>query len=69
MTTHVHSGLWPVLSNLSSTFRDMEVESGFLTNKSSRPRVQIALEDMLASLNSRQGRCHLPLYDANLLTL
>jgi hypothetical protein len=24
---------------------------------------------MLASLNSRQGRCHLPLYDANLLTL
>jgi hypothetical protein len=60
---------WPVLSNLSSTFRDMEVESEFLTNESSRPRVQIALEDMLASLNSRQGRCHLPLYDANLLTL
>ena len=60
---------WPVLSNLSSTFRDMEVESEFLTNESSRPRVQIVLEDMLASLNSRQGRCHLPLYDANLLTL
>lgn len=60
---------WPVLSNLSSTFRDMEVESEFLTNQSSRPQIQIALEDMLASLNSRQGRCQLPLYDANLLTL
>ena len=60
---------WPVLSNLSSTFRDMEVESEFLTNESSRPRVQIVLEDMLASLNSRQRWCHLPLYDANLLTL
>ncbi|KAL3766409.1 hypothetical protein ACHAW5_008646 [Stephanodiscus triporus] len=60
---------WPVLSNLSSTLRDMEVESEFLSNASTRSRVQIVLEDVLVSLNSRIGRCHLLLDDANLLSL
>ena len=44
---------WPVLSNLSLTLRDMEVESEFLSNASTRSRVQIVLEDVLVSLNSR----------------
>lgn len=60
---------WPVLSNLSLTLRDMEVESEFLSNASTRSRVQIVLEDVLVSLNSGIGRCHLLLDDANLLGL
>jgi len=60
---------WPLLSNLSSTFRHMEVESEFLTNPTSRPRIQIVLEDILISLNSKQKDCHLLLDDANLLNL
>ncbi|KAL3817777.1 hypothetical protein ACHAXA_002421 [Cyclostephanos tholiformis] len=60
---------WPALSNLSSTLRDMEVESEFLSCASKRQGVQIVLEDALASLNSSQGRCHLLLDDANLLGL
>ena len=60
---------WPVLSNLSSTLRDMEVESEFLSSASTRHRVQIVLEDVLASLNSGIGRCNLFLDDANLLGL
>jgi len=47
---------WPVLSNLSLTLRDMEVESEFLSNASTRSRVQIVLEDVLVSLNSGIGR-------------
>ncbi|KAL3788158.1 hypothetical protein ACHAW5_006606 [Stephanodiscus triporus] len=60
---------WPVLFNLSLTLRDMEVESEFLSNASTRSRVQIVLEDVLISLNSGIGRCHLLLDDANLLGL
>ena len=60
---------WPVLSSLSSTLRDMEVESQFLSCASKRHGVQIVLEDALASLNSSHGRCHLLLDDANLLGL
>ncbi|KAL7473043.1 hypothetical protein ACHAXS_013456 [Conticribra weissflogii] len=60
---------WPLLSNLSSTFRNMEVESEFLSNPTSRPRVQIVLEDILISLNSKHKDCHLLLDDANLLNL
>ena len=60
---------WPVLSNLSLTLRDMEVESEFLSNASTRSIVQIVLEDVLVSLNSGIGRCHLLLDDANLLGL
>ncbi|KAL7553558.1 hypothetical protein ACHAWF_016846 [Thalassiosira exigua] len=58
---------WPVLSNLSSTFRYMEVESEFLSHN--RPQIQIVLEDILVSLNSKQRDCHLLLDDANLLNL
>ena len=60
---------WPVLVNLSSTFWDMEVYLESFSNASLRPWVQIVLEDVLALLNPRQGRCHLPLDDANLLSL
>ncbi|KAL9191075.1 hypothetical protein ACHAXT_000781 [Thalassiosira profunda] len=60
---------WPVLSNLSSTFRNMEVESEFLTNPRTRPQIQTVLEDVLVSLNSKRRDCHLLLDDANLLNL
>lgn len=60
---------WPVLSNLSFTLRDMEVESQFLSNQSTRPQIQYLLEDILLSLNSKQRDCHLLLDDANLLNL
>lgn len=60
---------WPVLSNLSFTLRDMEVESEFLSNERTRPQVQYLLEDVLLSLNSKQRDCHLLLDDANLLNL
>ena len=60
---------WPLLSNISFTLRDMEVESEFLTNELTRPQIQHLLEDILLSLNSRQRDCHLLLDDANLLNL
>lgn len=60
---------WPVLSNLSSTFRFMEVESEFLSHSRTRSQIQIVLEDVLVSLNSKQKDCHLLLDDANLLNL
>lgn len=60
---------WPVLSNLSFTLRDMEVESEFLSNERTRPQIQYLLEDVLLSLNSKQRDCHLLLDDANLLNL
>ncbi|EED94763.1 hypothetical protein THAPSDRAFT_261392, partial [Thalassiosira pseudonana CCMP1335] len=60
---------WPVLSNLSSTFRSMEVESEFLSHSRTRSQIQIVLEDVLVSLNSKQKDCHLLLDDANLLNL
>lgn len=60
---------WPVLSNLSRTFRAMEVESEFLSNERTRPMIQTVLEDVLMSLNSKQIDCHLLLDDANLLNL
>eukprot|EP00956_Cyclotella_meneghiniana_P021420 scaffold39038_cov78-Cyclotella_meneghiniana.AAC.5 len=60
---------WPVLSNLSRTFRAMEVESEFLSNERTRPMIQTVLEDVLVSLNSKQIDCHLLLDDANLLNL
>ncbi len=60
---------WPVLSNLSFTLRDMEVESEFLSNQRTRPQIQYLLEDILLSLNSKQRDCHLLLDDANLLNL
>ncbi|KAL7497733.1 hypothetical protein ACHAWT_009330 [Skeletonema menzelii] len=60
---------WPVLSNLSFTLRDMEVESEFLSNQRTRPQIQYLLEDILLSLNSKHRDCHLLLDDANLLNL
>ncbi|KAL3804324.1 hypothetical protein HJC23_011252 [Cyclotella cryptica] len=60
---------WPVLSNLSSTFRSMEVESEFLSHQRTRPMIQTVLEDVLVSLNSKQRDCHLLLNEANLLNL
>jgi len=60
---------WPVLSNLSATFRSMEVESEFLSHYRTRPQVQVVLEDILVSLNSKQRHCNLLLDDANLLNL
>jgi len=60
---------WPVLSNLSSTFRSMEVESEFLSHHRTRPQIQIVLEDILVSLNSKRKDCHLLLDNANLLNL
>ena len=60
---------WPVLSNLSFTLRDMEVESEFLSNQRTRPQIQYLLEDILLSLNTKQRDCHLLLDDANLLNL
>ena len=63
------SPYWPVLSNLSSTFRSMEVESEFLSHQRTRPMIQTVLEDVLISLNSKQRDCHLLLDEANLLSL
>ena len=60
---------WPVLSKLSSTLYDMEVESEFLSNSRSRSQIQIILEDVLISLNSKQMDCHLLLDNANLMNL
>jgi hypothetical protein len=60
---------WPVLSNLSRTFRAMEVESEFLSHQNTRPMIQTVLEDVLVSLNSKQIDCHLLLDEANLLNL
>ena len=60
---------WPVLSKLSSTLYDMEVESEFLSNGRTRPQIQIILEDILISLNSSQMECHLLLDNANLMNL
>ncbi|KAL7522264.1 hypothetical protein ACHAWX_006959 [Stephanocyclus meneghinianus] len=60
---------WPVLSNLSLTFRSMEVESEFLSCQRTRPMIQTVLEDVLVSLNSKERDCHLLLNDANLLNL
>ena len=60
---------WPVLSNLSTTFRAMEVESEFLSHYKTRSQIQIVLEDILVSLNSKERDCHLLLDDANLLNL
>ena len=47
----------------------MEVESEFLSHHRTRPQIQIVLEDILVSLNSKQRDCHLLLDDANLLNL
>lgn len=60
---------WPVLSNLSRTFRAMEVESEFLSHQRTRPMIQTVLEDILVSLNSKQIDCHLLLDEGNLLNL
>ena len=60
---------WPVLSNVSSTLCSMEVESEFLSHHRTRSQIQIVLEDILVSLNSKQRDCHLLLNDANLLNL
>jgi hypothetical protein len=60
---------WPVLSKLSSTLYDMEVESEFLSNGRTRSQIQIILEDVLISLNSKQNDCHLLLDNANLMNL
>ncbi len=60
---------WPVLSKLSSTLYDMEMESEFLSNGRTRSQIQIILEDVLISLNSKQNDCHLLLDNANLMNL
>ena len=60
---------WPVLSNLSRTFREMELESEFLSHDRTRPMIQTVLEDVLVSLNSMKIECHLLLNEANLLNL
>jgi len=59
----------PLLSKLALTLRDMEVESQFLSNQSTRPQLQTLLEHILVSLNSSQWECNLLLDPANSLNL
>ena len=59
----------PLLSNLASTLCSMEVESQFLSNERTRPKLQRALEGILISLNSKRAECNLLLDDANALNL
>ena len=58
-----------LLSKLASTFRDMEVESRFLTGEQTRPRLRRILQGILVSLNGRKSECNLLLDNANVLNL
>ena len=58
-----------ILSKLAQTLRIMEVESGFLTSKETRPELRRILQSILVSLNSRRSECNLLLDSANVLNL
>lgn len=58
-----------LLSRLASTLRSMEIESGFLSSPTSKPRIQRLLNVIVSSLNSPSSKCHLLLDDANFLHL
>ncbi len=58
-----------LLSRLATTLRSMEVESGFLSSKTTKPRIQRLLHVIVSSLNSPSPKCHLLLDDANFLHL
>ena len=59
----------PMLSKLASTLHSMEVESQFLSHPTKRNQVQLVLECVLFSLNSKSGECNLLLDHANAIHL
>lgn len=59
----------PVLSKLALTFRDMEVESQFLSSPTTRPRIQGLLERLLTSLNSSRYESNIIATKTNALNL
>jgi len=59
----------PVLSKLANTFREMEIESQYLSNQKTRKLLQSHLDRILVCLNSPACECNLPLSPSNVLHL